>query len=65
MSPFSLSVLKDTVRKLSREDEKSSRNSLGKISIPAPPSFGMNWGDRTYKAISEWRMKDYEALDRY
>ena len=57
---------KDTVRKLSEKDKKELTELFGKISIPAPASFWDELGDRTYKeAISEWRMKDYEALDRY
>lgn len=55
---------KETVRKLSEKDKKELTELFGKISIPAPASFWNELGDHTYKeAISEWRMKDYEALD--
>lgn len=55
---------KETVRKLSEKDKKELTELFGKILIPAPASFWDELGDHTYKeAISEWRMKDYEALD--
>lgn len=55
---------KGSSRQLSEKDKEQLASLFGKISVPAPASFWNDLGDSSYKeAISEWRSKDYEALD--
>lgn len=55
---------KGSSRQLSEKDKEELASLFGKISVPAPTSFWNDLGDSSYKeAISEWRSKDYEALD--
>ena len=51
-------------RQLSEKDKEELASLFGKISVPAPASFWNDLGNSSYKeAISEWRSRDYEALD--
>ena len=58
------SSAKGSSRQLSEKDKEELASLFGKISVSAPTSFWNDLGDSSYKeAISEWRSKDYEALD--
>ena len=58
------SSAKGSSRQLSEKDKEQLSALFGKISVPAPAPFWNDLGDSSYKeAISEWRSKDYEALD--
>ena len=55
---------KESSRQLSEKDKEELASLFGKISVPAPASFWNDLGNSSYKeAISEWRSRDYEALD--
>ena len=58
------SSAKGSSRQLNEKDKEQLLSLFGKILVPAPASFWNDLADSSYKeAISEWRSKDYEALD--